>query len=95
MFMIFIHLTAERTKMRDLMDGHKAWIARGREDGVFLLVGRLAGDAGGAILAHGESREQIEVRVKQDPFVSEGLAQAEIQEFIPVLADKRLQFLAA
>lgn len=94
MFVIFLRLTAERGRAPAFMEAHRDWIARGRADGIFLLVGSLPESTGGAILAHGESRAEIEARVAQDPFVAEGIADAEIHEFTPALVDERLQFLA-
>ena len=39
---------ADKAKAPSLMDGHNAWIARGFDEGVFLLAGGLAPAAGGA-----------------------------------------------
>lgn len=77
------------------MDGHNAWIRRGFEDGIFLLVGSLQPNAGGAILAHGASLTAIEARVQDDPFVAEGVVRAEILEVVPGRTDERLAFLKA
>jgi uncharacterized protein YciI len=75
------------------MDGHKAWIARGFDDGVFLLVGSLQPNAGGGIVAHNTSLADLQSRVNDDPFVAEGVVSAEILEIAPARADERLQFL--
>jgi len=45
------------------MEGHKAWIRRGIDDGVFLVVGSLKPDQGGGIVAHGTSRAALEARL--------------------------------
>lgn len=63
MFVITLRF-ADKTKAPQFMDGHNAWIKRGFDDGVFLLVGSLQPNAGGAILAHNASPEEIEVRVQ-------------------------------
>lgn len=83
----------DKTKAPALMDEHKAWIRRGFDDGVFLLTGNLQPNAGGAILAHGVSREEFEKRIAEDPFVAAGVVRADILEIAPSLADKRLAFL--
>lgn len=75
------------------LEGHKDWLRRGFEDGAFLLVGSLPEGAGGAVLAHGAPREEIERRVAEDPFVAEKVATAEILEIAPAKADPRLAFL--
>jgi len=94
MFIITLRF-ADKAKAPPLMDGHNAWIRRGFDDGVFLLVGGLAPSAGGAIIAHGVSREAVEARVQDDPFVAEGVVTAEILEIAPGRTDERLTFLAA
>jgi uncharacterized protein YciI len=75
------------------MEGHKAWIQRGMEDGVFLVVGSLQPNAGGAILAHGISLAELQARVNEDPFVEENVVSAEILEMTPTRAGERLGFL--
>ncbi len=75
------------------MDGHKARIKRGFDDGVFLLVGSLEPGLGGGILAHNTSLAELQSRVDDDPFVTEEVVKAEIFELDPGKADERLQFL--
>ncbi|MDQ0504144.1 YciI family protein [Xanthobacter agilis] len=94
MFVITLRF-ADKTKAPPLMDGHNAWIKRGFDDGVFLLVGSLQPNAGGAILAHNASRSEIDVRVQDDPFVAQGVVSAEILDVTPGRTDDRLAFLKA
>jgi uncharacterized protein YciI len=75
------------------MDGHKEWIKRGFDDGVFLLVGNLQPGLGGGIVAHNTSLADLQRRVDDDPFVAEDVVQADIIEIAPSRADARLQFL--
>ncbi|QPC43376.1 hypothetical protein HW532_12140 [Kaustia mangrovi] len=93
MFMCLLRMSENRASAGALMEGHKAWIQKGVEDGVFLLVGSLRPDAGGAILAHGLSRAELERRVNEDPFVAENVVRAEILEIAPARTDERLGFL--
>lgn len=95
MFIVLLRLTEHKDKAPQFMDGHTAWIQRGMDDGVFMLVGSLEPKAGGAILAHGTARAALEARVKEDPFVAEGVVSAEIIEVTPARTDARLRFLAA
>ena len=60
------------------MEGHKEWIRRGFEDGVFLLAGSLQPNLGGGIVAHNTSLADLRSRVNDDPFVAEGVVSAEI-----------------
>jgi uncharacterized protein YciI len=95
MFAIFLKFAENRAKAPDFMDVHKSWIKQGFDDGVFLMVGSLQPNMGGAVIAHGVSRDDIEARVNADPFVVEGIVSAEIQEISPARADERLDFLMA
>ena len=75
------------------MDGHKAWIARGFDDGVFLVVGSLKPSGGGGVLAHGTSLSDLQERVDADPFVVQRVVTAEIIEIAPARAVARMEFL--
>lgn len=93
MFVIVLRLTEKKNEAAPFMDGHKAWIRKGVDDGVFLLVGSLQPNAGGVILAHNTSPTDIQTRVDADPFVVENIVTAEILEISPAMAEDRLQFL--
>lgn len=94
MFVVFLRFSANRARAGELMDGHNAWIRHGFEDGVFLLAGSLQPAAGGAVLAHNVTREALERRIGDDPFVAEEVVSAEILEIVPGRTDERLAFLA-
>lgn len=93
MFVIFLTFAENRERAGALMDAHKAWIREGLDDDVFQLVGSLLPNAGGAILAHGESRVAIEARLARDPFVAEGVVKAAIHEIALSLSAEPLRFL--
>lgn len=93
MFIIFLRFSTQRDQASVFMAGHKAWIDQGINDGVFLLVGSLKPNAGGAILAHGVSLADLERRVNLDPFVEHRVVTAEIVEVTPSKVDDRLRFL--
>ncbi|MCB1436062.1 MAG: hypothetical protein KDJ46_02700 [Rhodobiaceae bacterium] len=93
MFVILLRFGANKAAAAQHMEGHNAWIRQGMADGVFLLVGSLMPNSGGAILARGATREEIAARVDGDPFVAAGVVQAEILEIAPARADERLAFL--
>lgn len=95
MFVILLKFGANKSKAGDFMKSHKAWIEQGFDDGVFIMVGSLTPNAGGGLLATGVSREEIEARVQADPFVAEGIVEADILEIDPARVDDRLAFLAA
>jgi uncharacterized protein YciI len=75
------------------MEGHNEWIRHGFDDGIFLLVGSLQPNLGGGIVAHNLTLSDLQIRVNNDPFVSENVVSAEILEITPSKADERLKFL--
>jgi uncharacterized protein YciI len=93
MFVITLRIT-DKSKAPPLMDGHNAWIKAGFDEGVFVFVGSLQQPhAGGVILALGTSLTDIEARIAQDPFVAEGVVNAEVLAVAPGQTDDRLVFL--
>ncbi|CDN53353.1 YCII-like family protein [Neorhizobium galegae bv. officinalis bv. officinalis str. HAMBI 1141] len=86
---------ADKARAPQFMEGHNAWIRKGFDDGVFLLVGSLQPNAGGSVLVHNTTRADLEMRVTDDPFVAEGVVSADIQEIVPGRVDDRLAFLKA
>lgn len=95
MFVVTLRFSENKSQAAQYMDGHKAWIRKGMEEGVFVLVGSLQPNAGGAIIAHNVSLPELRERVAQDPFVAERIVVADILEITPSLADERLAFLKA
>ena len=93
MHIVFLRFSTNKSRAGQLMDGHKAWLKRGFDDGVFLLAGSLESDLGGGILAHNTSLADLQKRVNEDPFVVEDVVRAEIHELDPAKADERLSFL--
>jgi uncharacterized protein YciI len=92
MFIVMLKFSDNKSRASEFMEGHKAWIEQGVQEGVFALVGSLPG-IGGGVIAHDLSREEVEQRVKDDPFVAQGVVTAKIIEFQPNRADDRLTFL--
>ncbi len=93
MFIVLLRFSADKARAGQFMGGHKAWIKRGLDDGVFLLVGSLQPNRGGAIVAQSGSLSELQRRVNDDPFVAENIVTAEILEIAPSSADDRLKFL--
>ena len=93
MHIVFLKFSINKSQAGQFMDGHKAWLKRGFDDGVFLLAGSLEPGLGGGILAHNTSLADLQVRVNFDPFVAQDVVKAEIFEIDPGKADERLQFL--
>jgi uncharacterized protein YciI len=94
MFVVLLRF-ADKSKAGPLMEGHKAWLKRGFDDGVFLLAGSLQPNLGGGIVAHNIALPALQSRVNDDPFVAENVVSAEVLEIAPSRADDRLSFLLA
>ena len=93
MFIVLLKFSSNKDRAGQLIEGHKEWIKRGFEDGVFLLTGSLQPNLGGGIVAHNTSLPDLQSRVNDDPFVAENVVSAEILEITPAKADARLEFL--
>ncbi len=93
MFVVLLKFSDNKGKAGQFMEGHKEWIKRGFDDGVFLLAGSLQPNSGGGIVAHHTSLSDLQIRVNSDPFVVENVVNAEILEITPSRADARLDFL--
>jgi uncharacterized protein YciI len=94
MFIVLLRFSGAKAKAAGLMEGHKAWIRQGFDDGVFVMTGTLQPNAGGVVMAANTSRAALEGRVGADPFVAEGVVTAEILEVAPGRVDERLAWLA-
>lgn len=81
MFVIELIYKVELSQIDANMRPHMAFLKQHYAAGHFVASGRKVPREGGVILALGESREQIEAIVKQDPFVARGLADFRIIEF--------------
>lgn len=95
MFIVLLKFSDNKAQAGRFMDGHKAWIQQGFEDGVFLLAGSIQPNAGGAVIAHGVSLASLQTRVDTDPFVAEDVVTAEIIEISPSKTADHLAFLAS
>ncbi len=93
MFVVVLKFSDNRGKAGQHMEGHKTWLKHGFDEGVFLLAGSLHFNAGGAILAHGETLAALRERVNADPFVAEGIVTVEILEIMPSKTEPRFDFL--
>ena len=93
MFIVLLKFSENKANASQFMEGHKEWIKRGFDDGVFLLAGSLKPNLGGGIVAHNTSLSDLQSRVNSDSFVAEKVVTAEILEIDPARADARVSFL--
>ncbi|MDR7095733.1 hypothetical protein [Hydrogenophaga laconesensis] len=93
MHLVLLRFSHRKAEAPRYMEGHKAWLQRGFEEGAFLLSGSLEGGQGGLLLANGQDADALLARVNQDPFVIEGVVSADIVAVSPNRAAPRLEFL--
>jgi len=93
MFIVLLKFANNKDQAGQFMEGHKEWIKRGFDDGVFLLAGSLQPSMGGGIVAHNTSLSDLQGRVNDDPFVAQSVVSADILEITPSKTDERLEFL--
>jgi uncharacterized protein YciI len=80
MFVVLLRFSENKALAPQHMTAHKAWIDAGFKDGVFALVGSLQPTGGGGILAYNTTREELDIRLADDPFVAHGIVSADITE---------------
>lgn len=93
LYLVLLRFSKSRAGAGELMASHNAWIARGLADGVFLVVGALQPGLGGALVASGLGRPELDARLAEDPFVANEVVTVEVIEVSPVKTDPRLSFL--
>lgn len=93
MFVVLLRFSDNKTGAPGHMAAHREWIRKGVDDGVFLLVGSIRADKGGAILAAGLSYEALQARISEDPFVLHDVVEAEIVDIDPNITSPELAFL--
>jgi uncharacterized protein YciI len=81
MFVIELTYKAELSEIDAAMKPHMAWLQRHYASGTFIASGRKVPRDGGIILAVAPDRAAVEAIVREDPFVSRGLADARVIEF--------------
>jgi uncharacterized protein YciI len=95
MFVVLLRFSNNKSDASRFMQDHNEWIKRGLDDGVFVLVGSLQPNAGGAVVAHNTTFSELRTRISTDPFVEHDVVRAEILEIAPSKTDERLTFLQA
>ena len=81
MFVIELTYKAALAEIDARMAAHVIFLKKHYASGNFLVSGRKIPRDGGIILAVGESRQQIEAIIQEDPFHKHGLADFRIIEF--------------
>ncbi|MGE5478577.1 MAG: YciI family protein [Bacteroidales bacterium] len=93
MFIVLLTYTAPLEQVDRHVAAHRDWLAACYDDGIFLASGPQQPRVGGAILAHGLSRAELDRRLAADPFAQAGVANYQVVQMEVRLADARLAFL--
>ena len=81
MFVVLLSYIRPIAEVDALMREHVAWLNEHYDASRFVVSGRRVPRTGGVIVARGDDRDEIERIVASDPFVSGGLATAEVIQF--------------
>ena len=81
LFVIELIYKAPLAEIDAAMTAHVRFLKKHYAAGSFLVSGRKIPRDGGVILAAGDSREQIEAIMREDPFCARGLADVRIVQF--------------
>lgn len=81
MFVIELIYKVPLAEIDSHMKAHVAFLNRQYEAGRFVVSGRKIPRDGGIIVAIGDSKDEIEALVREDPFVAQGLADFRVIEF--------------
>lgn len=93
MFIVLLTYTAPLTEVDLHVKAHTEWVDARYAEGVFVASGPLIPRTGGAILAHGLSRDALVTLLASDPFVINNVIKTEILEVAVRATDERLAFL--
>ena len=81
MFVVLLTYKVDLDEVDRHMTDHVAWLKAGLADGPLLAAGRQVPRTGGVLLARGESKAAVEAWAAGDPFVTNGVADAQVIEF--------------
>lgn len=93
MFVVLLTYTADLAKVDAALPEHVTFLEKNYSKGLFLASGRKVPRTGGVILARGQSKEALEAILAEDPFVTRGLAEYEVIEFVPTRTATGLEIL--
>ena len=80
MIVVSLNYIAPLPEIDRLLEGHKAWLKAGYDDGIFVASGAKRPRTGGVILARCR-RETLDAKLAADPFGRAGVAEYDVTEF--------------
>ncbi len=82
MFVVLLSYVKPLEQVDTHIEAHKAFLDQYYTRGKFLASGPKVPRTGGVILAHCESRQEIDRIIAEDPFYQAGVAEYEVIEFV-------------
>ncbi len=95
MYIVILRYVRPLEEIDALMGQHVQWLNKHYADGTFVASGRQSPRTGGVILARSGERLALEAMIAHDPFVSNGVATAEVIEFHPSMTAKGAEVFKA
>lgn len=94
LYLLIVRHTAPLEVVEPLVPAHVAYLEKYHAAGVFVLSGPAVPESlGGAIIAHGRDREEIDQVTAEDPFVQAGTSSYEVVTIAPRRFDPALRDL--
>ena len=91
MFVVSLTYVKPLADVDALAAEHRGFLEAHYASGHFLLSGRKQPRDGGVIIAAAGSKAEVEEIIRKDPFHRGGVAEYTIVEFLPTMADARLE----
>ena len=83
-FIVEATYRAPLERIREATPRHRAWLQKGYDLGMFLCSGPQDPPVGGFLVARANSKAELELMFREEPFLKEGLASFTFTEFQPV-----------
>ena len=93
MYAIILRYKRPLTDVDKHVEAHREWLRKNYAAGTFQISGRQRSGVGGFILASAIERAQLDAILAGDPFGQNDVADYEVIEVAPSMADERLSFL--
>ncbi len=93
MFIIQLTYKVPLAEVDQYLEEHKLFLKKYYAQGVILLSGRKQPRNGGIILAQAENMSGIHNIIREDPFYRNGIAEYQVTEFLPSMANEAWQTL--
>jgi uncharacterized protein YciI len=93
MYAVILRYKRPLAEVDQYIGGHREWLKQNYAAGNFLISGRQRSGVGSFILVSAVDRSQLDSVLANDPFGKNGVAEYEVLEVAPSMADERLAFL--